>query len=525
MELVKKGNTMDAKISNVVARQILDSRGNPTIEADVILESGAFGRASTPSGSSTGTREAFELRDGDKKKHLGMGVLKAVYNINKTIKELIIGLDALDQRLIDQTMIDLDGTENKEKLGSNAILAVSLACAKAAASHLRKPFYRYLMNSKEYIMPVPMMNVINGGEHSDNNIDMQEFMIMPVGFEKFSDALRCGSEIFHTLKKVLAKEGFSVTGVGDEGGYVPNLPSNQVAIEMILKAIEETGYKAGEEVYIALDLASSGFYRDGKYILSSENRSLTSNEFVDYLEDWVQRYPIISIEDGMAENDWEGWKLLTDRLGKKVQLVGDDLFVTNSKIISEGIEKGVANSILIKLNQIGTLSETFEAMAMAAEAGYTCVISHRSGETSDTTIADLAVATGAGQIKTGSLCRSDRVSKYNQLLRIEEDLADNAIYPGIKTFNFSEGINNCDIKDLKIGEVVASPEEATIVAEETVIIVEDEKNYTTEFKEHMVEKKLILESDTKVIEIIQINPEVSGSLPEKNETGNFPPKL
>jgi enolase len=320
------------------------------------------------------------------------------------------------------------------------------------------------MNSKEYIMPVPMMNVINGGVHADNNVDMQEFMIMPVGFEKFSDALRCGVEIFHTLKKVLVKAGYSVTGVGDEGGYAPDLPSNAMAIEMILKAIGEAGYKAGEEVYIALDPASSEFYKEGKYVLASENKVLTSAEFVDYLEDWVDRYPIISLEDAMAENDWEGWKLLTERLGKKVQLVGDDLFVTNGKILREGIDKGIANSILIKLNQIGTLSETFETMAMAAEAGYTCVISHRSGETSDTTIADLAVATGAGQIKTGSLCRSDRVSKYNQLLRIEEELADNAIYPGIKTFNFSDDFN---------------------AAEETVIIVEDEKNHTTEVKGHI----------------------------------------
>ncbi len=496
---------MNAKISNVVARQILDSRGNPTIEADVILESGAFGRAAAPSGASTGTREALELRDGDKKNYLGKSVQKAVNNVNKAIKKAVVGLDALDQRLVDQTMIDLDGTENKEKLGANAILAVSLACAKAAASHLRKPFYRYLMNSKEYIMPVPMMNVINGGEHADNNVDMQEFMIMPVGFEKFTDALRCGAEIFHTLKKVLANSGFSVAGVGDEGGYAPNLPSNAVAIEMILKAIEEAGYKAGEEVYIALDLASSEFYKDGKYVLASENKSLSSAEFVDYLEDWVNRYPIISIEDGMAENDWDGWKLLTERLGKKVQLVGDDLFVTNSKILREGIDKGIANSILVKLNQIGTLSETFEAMAMAAEAGYTCVISHRSGETSDTTIADLAVATGAGQIKTGSLCRSDRVSKYNQLLRIEEDLADNAIYPGLKTFNFSGDVDTDDSaaeQSAETTEVVAETEVAqtNTVVEETIVIVEDEKNHTTEVKEHIVEKTEALVDDTQIQE-------------------------
>ncbi len=445
---------MISSIANIAARQIIDSRGNPTIEADVILESGAFGRAAVPSGASTGTREALELRDGDKSVYLGKGVLKAVGNVNGAIKNALIGIDALDQRLVDQTMLTLDGTENKEKLGANAILAVSLACAKAAASHLRKPFYRYLMNSKEYIMPVPMMNVINGGEHADNNVDMQEFMIMPIGFEKFSEALRAGSEIFHTLKKVLAESGYNVAGVGDEGGYAPNLPSNEVAIEMILKAIDKAGYKAGEEVYIALDLASSEFYKDGKYVLASENKILDSKEFVAYLEQWVDKYPIISIEDGMAENDWDGWKLLTEKLGKKVQLVGDDLFVTNSKILSEGIEKHIANSILVKLNQIGSLSETFEAMAMAAEAGYTCVISHRSGETSDTTIADLAVATGAGQIKTGSLCRSDRVSKYNQLLRIEEELGDNAIYPGIKAFNF-----------LDVAEEEVTTEEVVIVDE------------------------------------------------------------
>nr|WP_239986765.1 phosphopyruvate hydratase [Fastidiosibacter lacustris] len=494
---------MNARITNIVARQILDSRGNPTIEADVILESGAFGRAAVPSGASTGTREALELRDGNKSIYFGKSVLNAIKNINITIKKALIGLDALDQRLIDQTMIDLDGTENKEKLGANAILAVSLACARAAASHLRKPFYRYLMNSKEYIMPVPMMNVINGGEHADNNIDMQEFMIMPVGFDKFSDALRCGSEIFHTLKKVLVKAGFSVVGVGDEGGYAPNLPSNEMAIEMILKAIEQAGYKAGEEVYIALDLASSEFYKDGKYVLASENKSLTSAELVDYLEDWVNRYPIISIEDAMAENDWQGWKLLTERLGKKVQLVGDDLFVTNSKILQQGIDKSIANSILVKLNQIGTLSETFEAMAMAADAGYTSVVSHRSGETSDTTIADLAVATGAGQIKTGSLCRSDRVSKYNQLLRIEEDLGQNAIYPGIKAFNFNEDLNDeAGVQVEQEANVVSkeNTEETKVHVNETIVIVEDEKHHTTEIKEQIktfVVKEKTLEKGQK----------------------------
>ena len=511
---------MSAKISNVVARQILDSRGNPTIEADVILESGAFGRAAVPSGASTGTREALELRDGDKRNYLGKSVQKAVNNINQAIRKDVVGLDALDQRLVDQTMINLDGTENKEKLGANAILAVSLACAKASASHLRKPFYRYLMNSKEYIMPVPMMNVINGGEHADNNIDMQEFMIMPVGFNKFSDALRSGSEIFHTLKKVLAKAGFSVTGVGDEGGYAPNLPSNSVAIEMILKAIEEAGYKAGEEVYIALDLASSEFYKNGKYLLSSENKSLSSAEFVDYLADWVNRYPIISIEDGMAENDWEGWKLLTERLGKKVQLVGDDLFVTNSKILREGIDKGIANSILVKLNQIGTLSETFEtmAMAMAAEVSYTCVISHRSGETSDTTIADLAVATGAGQIKTGSLCRSDRISKYNQLLRIEEELGDNAIYPGLKTFNFSDKTLNKAGKDM--------PAVATnTVVEETIVILADEKAHTTEVKEHIIEKIEAITADVTSKEITEEKSSIDNvSFEQNNITPEAQPK-
>lgn len=433
---------MSGKISNVIARQILDSRGNPTIEADVILESDAFGRAASPSGASRGSKEALELRDGDERNYLGKSVQKAILNVNKVIKKAIIGLDAFDQRLIDQVMIETDGTENKEKLGANATLAVSLACARAAASQLRKPLYRYLMNSKEYIMPVPMMNVINGGEHANNNIDIQEFMILPIGFDRFSDALRCGCEIFHILKRVLKEEGFSVLGTGDEGGYAPNLPSNVTAIEVILKAIEKSGYKAGKQVCIGLDLASSEFYKDGKYRLLSENKTFSSTEFIDYLENWIRQYPIISIEDAMAENDWEGWELLTNRLGKKVQLVGDDLFVTNKKILNKGIDRKIANSVLIKPNQIGTLSETFETMAMAAEANYSCIISHRSGETSDTTISDLAVATGAGQIKTGSLCRSDRTSKYNQLLRIEEDLLNNAIYPGFKAFNFNDLCSN-----------------------------------------------------------------------------------
>ena len=425
-----------SKIVNITARQIIDSRGNPTVEADVILASGAFGRAAVPSGASTGTKEALELRDKNQNIYLGKGVLKAVSHIKQDIKNVLVGLDALDQRLIDQTMIQLDGTENKSKLGANAILAVSLACAKAAASNLKKPLYRYLMNSKNYVMPVPMMNVINGGQHADNNIDVQEFMIMPVGFSCFSDALRCGVEIFHILKDVISSEGYQISGVGDEGGYAPNFPSNEIAIEMIIKAIKKSGYKLGKEVYIALDLASSEFYINGKYVFKSEKKSLTSFELVDYLASWVDKYPIISIEDAMAENDWEGWNLLTKRLGKKVQLVGDDLFVTNSKVLHQGIERGIANSILIKLNQIGTITETLETMAMAAEAGYTSVVSHRSGETSDTIIADFAIATGAGQIKTGSLSRSDRVSKYNQLLRIEEELQSNSIYPGIKAFNF-----------------------------------------------------------------------------------------
>ena len=445
-----------SKISNIVARQILDSRGNPTVEADVILTSGAFGRASVPSGASRGKKESLELRDGDSKVYLGKGVLKAISNINLEIKKALIGLDSIDQRLIDNTMIQLDGTNNKEKLGANAILAVSLACAKAAASDLQRPFYRYLMNTQSYIMPVPMMNVINGGQHADNSLDIQEFMIMPVGFSSFSDSLRCGVEIFHKLKKIITVEGYQVSGVGDEGGYAPNFSSNQLALDVIMKAIHESGYKPYKQVYIALDLASSEFYINGKYFLKSENISLTSPELVDYLSNWIDKYPIISIEDGMAEDDWEGWSLLTQRLGKKVQLVGDDLFVTNSKILRQGIKKGIANSILIKPNQIGTLTETFETMAMAADAGYTSVVSHRSGETSDTTIADFAVATGAGQIKTGSLCRSDRTAKYNQLLRIEEELHKNSMYPGIKTFNFSD---NCNANKEKIYKPIVNKQQ------------------------------------------------------------------
>ena len=424
-----------SKIKKIIAREIIDSRGNPTIEADVILESNAFGRAAVPSGASTGSREAIELRDGDKNRYLGKGVQKAVQFVNNEINELLVGREAKNQKHVDEAMIKADGTSNKEKFGANAILAVSLANAKAAAIEKGQPLYTYLSNNRKFIMPVPMMNVINGGAHADNNVDMQEFMIVPTGFNKFSDALRAGVEIFHTLKKVLVNSGYSVAGVGDEGGYAPNLPSNEMAVEVIIKAIEEAGYKPGENVHIGLDLASSEFYKDGKYELASENKSLRSEEMVDYLAQWVEKYPIITIEDALDESDWDGWKILTEKLGDKVQLVGDDLFVTNTNILKEGIEKNIANSILIKLNQIGTLTETLEAIKMAHDAKYTTVISHRSGETSDTTIADLAVATNAGQIKTGSLCRSDRVSKYNQLLRIEEALGDNAIYPGIKAFN------------------------------------------------------------------------------------------
>ncbi|MDA7742200.1 phosphopyruvate hydratase [Francisellaceae bacterium] len=423
-----------SKIVKVIAREILDSRGNPTVEADVVLASGAFGRAAVPSGASTGSREAIELRDHDASRYGGKGVLKAVDNINTKIAETVVGLEGADQRAVDVAMIKLDGSDNKANLGANAILAVSLAVAKAASTEAQKPLFLHLSKNKEFVMPVPMMNVINGGEHADNNVDMQEFMVLPVGFTKFSDALRCGTEIFHTLKKVLVASGYSVAGVGDEGGYAPDLPSNEMAIEMIMKAIVEAGYKPGENVYIGLDLASTEFYADGTYNLKSENKRLTSAEFVDYLAEWVDKYPIITIEDGMDEGDWDGWKLLTEKVGDKVQLVGDDLFVTNTKILKEGIDKSIANSILIKLNQIGTLTETLEAIKLAHDADYTTVISHRSGETSDTTIADLAVATNAGQIKTGSLCRSDRVSKYNQLLRIEEALGDKAIYPGLKAF-------------------------------------------------------------------------------------------
>jgi enolase len=426
-----------SKIKKIIAREIIDSRGNPTVEADVILESGAFGRAAVPSGASTGSREAIELRDGDSSRYHGKGVKKAIEFINKDINDLLVGREAKNQKHVDAAMVKADGTNNKAKFGANAILAVSLANAKAASIEKGLPFYSYLSPNRRFVMPVPMMNVINGGAHADNNVDMQEFMIVPTGFKLFSEALRAGVEIFHTLKKVLVSSGYSVPGVGDEGGYAPNLPSNEMAIEMIIKAIEEAGYKPGDDVHIALDLASSEFYKDGKYHLASENKALSSEEMVDYLADWVEKYPIISIEDALDESDWDGWKILTEKLGDKVQLVGDDLFVTNTSILKEGIDKGIANSILIKLNQIGTLTETLEAIRMAHDANYTTVISHRSGETSDTTIADLAVATNAGQIKTGSLCRSDRVAKYNQLLRIEEALGSKASYLGIKSFKQS----------------------------------------------------------------------------------------
>jgi enolase len=421
-------------IVEVVAREILDSRGNPTVEADVLVESGAMGRAAVPSGASTGSREAIELRDGDAQRFFGKGVLKAVEHVNTEICEAILGLDVSEQSYVDRVLIDLDGTENKSRLGANAILAVSVACAKAAAEESGLSLYRYFGGSAPKRMPVPMMNVINGGAHANNSLDMQEFMILPVGQQSFRDALRCGAEIFHTLKKMLDKAGMSTT-VGDEGGFAPNLPNNESAIQWILRAIEEAGYLAGSDVLIGLDCAASEFFKDGKYRFEAEKLSYTPAQFVDLLSTWADKYPIVSIEDGMAEQDWDGWELLTQRLGKKVQLVGDDVFVTNTRILAEGIKRGVANSILIKINQIGTLSETFEAVEMAKCAGYTSVISHRSGETEDTTIADLAVATSAGQIKTGSLARSDRVAKYNRLMAIADDLGHStARYPGKTAF-------------------------------------------------------------------------------------------
>ncbi|GAA5128083.1 phosphopyruvate hydratase [Alloalcanivorax gelatiniphagus] len=427
-----------SKIVDVKAREILDSRGNPTIEADVILESGHSASACAPSGASTGSREALELRDGDKSRYLGKGVTRAVGNVNSQIRELLVGVDAADQRGLDQAMIDADGTENKGNLGANAILAVSLAAAKAEALAQDKPLYEYISDlqddDNEYSLPVPMMNIINGGEHADNNVDIQEFMIQPVGAPTVAEAIRYGAEVFHALKGVLKARGLN-TAVGDEGGFAPDLPSNEAALEAIMEAIEKAGYKAGEDITLALDCASSEFYKDGQYVLAGENRSMDSAGFADYLAELCDRYPIISIEDGMDESDWDGWKILTEKLGDKVQLVGDDLFVTNTKILKRGIDEKVANSILIKFNQIGSLSETLDAIKMAKDAGYTAVISHRSGETADTTIADLAVATAAGQIKTGSLCRSDRVAKYNRLIRIEEELG-RAAYNGRKEFRF-----------------------------------------------------------------------------------------
>ncbi len=422
-----------SSIVDVVAREILDSRGNPTVEADVLLESGVMGRAAVPSGASTGSREAIELRDGDKGRYLGKGVMQAVENVNTEISEAIIGLDAQEQAFIDQTMIELDGTDNKSRLGANAILAVSMAVAKAAAEESGLPLYRYFGGMAPMQMPVPMMNIINGGEHANNSLDIQEFMVMPVGANTFREALRCGAEIFHALKKLLDKAGHS-TAVGDEGGFAPNLGSHAEALQIIMQAIEAAGYVPGQDVLLALDCAASEFYKDGKYHLAGEGLQLTSAQFVDYLANLADQFPIVSIEDGMSEADWDGWKLLTDRLGAKVQIVGDDVFVTNTRIFKEGIQKGIGNSILIKINQIGTLSETFAAVEMAKRAGYTAVISHRSGETEDSTIADIAVGLNAGQIKTGSLSRSDRIAKYNQLIRIEEDLGDTASYPGRETF-------------------------------------------------------------------------------------------
>jgi len=420
-------------IVDIIAREIMDSRGNPTVEADVLLESGVMGRAAVPSGASTGSREAVELRDGEAGRYLGKGVLKAVENINTEIAEAVMGLDASEQAFLDRTLIDLDGTDNKSRLGANATLAVSMAVARAAAEEAGLPLYRYFGGSGAMQLPVPMMNIVNGGSHANNSLDIQEFMIMPVSMGSFREALRCGAEVFHALKKIIHDQGMP-TSVGDEGGFAPNFKSNEECLNTILKAIEKAGYKPGEDVLLALDCAASEFYKDGKYDLSGEGLQLTSSEFADYLANLADKYPIVSIEDGMHEGDWAGWATLTEKLGKKIQLVGDDLFVTNTKILKEGIEKNIANSILIKVNQIGTLTETFAAIEMAKRANYTAVISHRSGETEDSTIADIAVGTNAGQIKTGSLSRSDRIAKYNQLIRIEEDLGDVASYPGRSTF-------------------------------------------------------------------------------------------
>ncbi|CAN7199631.1 phosphopyruvate hydratase [Variovorax sp. LjRoot290] len=420
-------------IVDIVGREILDSRGNPTVECDVLLESGTMGRAAVPSGASTGSREAIELRDGDKSRYLGKGVLKAVENINTEISEAVLGLDASEQAFLDRTLNDLDGTDNKARLGANATLAVSMAVARAAAEESGLPLYRYFGGMGGMQLPVPMMNVINGGAHANNSLDLQEFMIIPVGATSFREAVRYGAEVFHALKKILGDRGIS-TAVGDEGGFAPSVENHEAAIQLILEAIDKAGYTAGTQIALGLDCAASEFYKDGHYVLSGENLTLSAGNWIDMLATWVDKYPIISIEDGMHEGDWDGWKMLTERLGKRVQLVGDDLFVTNTKILQEGIDKGIANSILIKINQIGTLTETFAAIEMAKRAGYTAVISHRSGETEDSTIADIAVGTNAGQIKTGSLSRSDRIAKYNQLLRIEEDLGDVASYPGRGAF-------------------------------------------------------------------------------------------
>lgn len=420
-------------IVDIIAREIMDSRGNPTVEVDVLLESGVIGRAAVPSGASTGAKEAVELRDGDKSRYLGKGVLNAIENVNTEITEAIIGLDAEEQSFIDKTLIELDGTENKDRLGANAILGVSMACARAAAEESGLPLYRYLGGSAFMQLPTPMMNIINGGAHADNSVDIQEFMIVPAGLPTFREALRAGAEVFHALKKTLHAKGLATT-VGDEGGFAPNLPSNESALQLIMESIEAAGYEPGKDIYLGLDCASTEFHKDGKYHLASEGAALTSAEFCDYLATLAGKYPIITIEDGMDEFDWDGWDLLTQRLGKTTQLVGDDLFVTNPKILREGIQKGVANSVLIKVNQIGTLTETFQTIEMAKRANYTAVVSHRSGETEDTTIADISVATNALQIKTGSLCRSERIAKYNQLLRIEEELGDATSYAGLSAF-------------------------------------------------------------------------------------------
>jgi enolase len=422
-----------AKIEDIRAREILDSRGNPTVEADVLLDSGHWGRAAVPSGASTGSREAVELRDGNKNRYGGKGVLKAVANVQGEIRKKLKGFRAEDQVKLDRALIDLDGTENKARLGANAILAVSLATARAAANQKDVPVYEYLGGSRAVSLPVPMMNIINGGAHADNNVDIQEFMIIPAGAPDFSEALRYGAEVFHALKKVLHARGLA-TSVGDEGGFAPDLPSNEAALMAIMEAIERAGYKPGKDISLGLDAASNEFYKDGRYHLESERRQYSAAEFTDYLADLVKRFPIVSIEDGMAEDDWDGWKILTEKLGKKIQLVGDDVFVTNTKILKQGIAKGIANSILIKVNQIGTLTETLEAIDMAVKAGYTAVVSHRSGETEDSTIADIAVGSKATQIKTGSLSRSDRLAKYNQLLRIQETLGARARYHGVMAF-------------------------------------------------------------------------------------------